>query len=119
MRIKNNIKIPTAGVNLLAARAAEAAAQVVAQRALAVTPDDPGTGGVDLRGSQQVTSEVTPRGGRAAISYGTRQAVPQHQRTDYAHRPGEQARYLEQPLHSSGAVVNQEAARVIRRGLGR
>lgn len=32
-----------------------------------------------------------------AVSYGTDEAVPQHERLDYAHNDG-QAKYLEQPL---------------------
>ncbi|MGW6455508.1 hypothetical protein ACWF94_06190 [Streptomyces sp. NPDC055078] len=54
---------------------------------------------------------------RAAISYNTPYAVRQHERLDYRHAPGRQAKYLEQPLMAARAQVRAIVAAELRRAM--
>lgn len=47
----------------------------------------------------------------AAVSYDTPYAVVQHERMDYHHDAGRQAKYLEQPLTSSNKEIRELIAR--------
>jgi hypothetical protein len=54
----------------------------------------------------------------AAVSYDTPYAVVQHERMDYRHDPGRQAKYLEGPMHSEGETLLALIAAQIRRETG-
>lgn len=51
------------------------------------------------------------------VSYDTPYAVPQHERLDYRHAPGREAKYLENALNSERAVVFALVAAQMRRSL--
>lgn len=53
----------------------------------------------------------------AMVSYDTPYAVVQHERLDYRHAPGRQAKYLEQPLNASRGQGQALIAAQIRRAL--
>lgn len=53
----------------------------------------------------------------AAVSYSTPYAVPQHERMDYRHAPGRQAKYLEGPLNAAGGPVLALIAARLRRAI--
>lgn len=60
---------------------------------------------------------------KAAVSYGrnaetAEYAVPQHERMDYRHDPGRNAKYLENAFNSEAGVVSQIIAEQTRKGLG-
>jgi hypothetical protein len=54
---------------------------------------------------------------RAAVSYDTPYAIPQHERLDYRHDDGRQAKYLEEPLHTEAGVMGEIVQAQIRRSL--
>jgi len=53
----------------------------------------------------------------AAVSYDGPYAVPQHERMDYRHAPGRQAKYLESALNDSRSEVGALIAAEMRRAL--
>ncbi|WP_042170091.1 hypothetical protein [Streptomyces sp. NBRC 110035] len=53
----------------------------------------------------------------AMVSYDTPYAVPQHERLDYRHAPGRQAKFLENSLNEERAQVDAIIAAQIRRAL--
>lgn len=55
---------------------------------------------------------------KASVNYDTVYAVPQHERLDYHHSDGRQAKYLESALASEAAVVRDLVAAGCRRSLG-
>lgn len=60
---------------------------------------------------------------KSAVSYGrnaetAKYAVPQHERLDYRHDPGRNAKYLENAFNSEASVVTQIIAEQTRKGLG-
>lgn len=60
---------------------------------------------------------------QAAVSYGrnaetAEYAVPQHERMDYVHDAGRNAKYLENALNSEAAVAAQIIATQTRKGMG-
>lgn len=60
---------------------------------------------------------------KSAVSYGrnaetAKYAVPQHERLDYRHDPGRNAKYLENAFNSEANVVSQIIAEQTRKGLG-
>lgn len=60
---------------------------------------------------------------KSAVSYGrnaetAEYAVPQHERMDYRHDPGRNAKYLENAFNSEAGVVSQIIAEQTRKGLG-
>ena len=60
---------------------------------------------------------------KSAVSYGRNAetadyAVPQHERMDYRHDPGRNAKYLENAFNSEAGVVSQIIAEQTRKGLG-
>lgn len=55
---------------------------------------------------------------KAAVSYDTVYAVPQHERLDYHHSDDRQAKYLESALTSEAAVVRDLVAAGCRRSMG-
>ncbi|MDT0306128.1 hypothetical protein RM780_04015 [Streptomyces sp. DSM 44917] len=60
---------------------------------------------------------VDDRDLRAAVSYDTPYAVPQHERLDYEHAPGRKAKFLEDALNENRAEVADLVAAQIRRAL--
>ncbi|MCG0062238.1 minor capsid protein [Streptomyces tricolor] len=61
------------------------------------------------------TASVDPPSLTAMVSYDTPYAVVQHERLDYRHAPGRQAKYLEGPLNAARAEVAAILAAEIRR----
>lgn len=60
---------------------------------------------------------------KSAVAYGRNAetadyAVPQHERMDYRHDPGRNAKYLENAFNSEAGVVSQIIAEQTRKGLG-
>lgn len=55
--------------------------------------------------------------GQAAVSYDTPYSVIQHERLDFQHDPGRQAKYLETPFVADREVLNGIIAAQIRRSL--
>ncbi|MFE9906412.1 hypothetical protein [Streptomyces achromogenes] len=53
----------------------------------------------------------------AMVSYDTPYAVVQHERLDYRHAPGRQAKYLEGPLNAARAEVQALIAAEVRRAM--
>lgn len=53
----------------------------------------------------------------AAVSYDTPYAVAQHERLDYQHDDGREAKYLERTLHEENGTVNEIIAAQVRRAL--
>ena len=78
-------------------------------------PDDPGTGGNDLRGSgrKKVTREAGSTVG--AVGYGTKYGVIQHERLDYRHKRGQTAKYLERAL----GEASKDAAKIVADEVGK
>ncbi|MBF8191660.1 hypothetical protein ITP53_39400 [Nonomuraea sp. K274] len=54
---------------------------------------------------------------RGAVSYDTPYAIPQHERLEYQHDEGRQAKYLEEPLMTEAAVMGELFAAQVRRSL--
>ncbi len=52
-------------------------------------------------GALAESCEVVVSGKEGSIGYGTEYAVAQHERTDYAHPNGANAKYLENPLNDA------------------
>lgn len=55
----------------------------------------------------------------ASVSYDTPYAVVQHERLDYRHDPGRQAKYLETPFNTEAATLQALVALPIRKALGK
>ena len=53
----------------------------------------------------------------AMVSYDTPYAVVQHERLDFRHAPGRQAKYLEQPLNAARGQVAAIIAAQVRRAM--
>jgi len=70
-----------------------------------------------LERSGNATAETQGAVAVGAISYDGPYAVAQHERLDYRHDPGRQAKYLEQPLHAEADTVAQIAATELRAAL--
>lgn len=89
----------------------------VAQRVTrARTPDDPATGGDDLRESLTV-EPATPGDLEAALYTGSEYAVYQHENLTLDHPIG-QSKYLETGVQDSRAEVEQAQAAAVRRRFG-
>lgn len=54
----------------------------------------------------------------AAVSFDTPYAVIQHERLDFRHANGRQAKYLEQPFHGEREVMLAIIATAVRREIG-
>lgn len=68
-------------------------------------------------------ASVDPDTLRSAVSYGNnsetaKYAVPQHERMDYKHDAGRNAKYLENAFNSERQVVAQIIAEQTRKGMG-
>ncbi|MGW0869949.1 hypothetical protein ACWD3Z_05585 [Streptomyces sp. NPDC002740] len=63
------------------------------------------------------TASVDESSLTAMVSYDTPYAVVQHERLDYRHAPGREAKYLETSLNAERAVVLALVAAQIRRAL--
>ncbi|WP_216588592.1 minor capsid protein [Streptomyces brasiliscabiei] len=66
---------------------------------------------------QSGTASVDEGDLTAMVSYDTPYAVPQHERLDYRHAPGREAKYLENSLNSERAQVLALVAAELRRAL--
>ncbi|MGH3586690.1 MAG: hypothetical protein ACRDQ0_10240, partial [Pseudonocardia sp.] len=99
----------TSGGRRRAARGVQLAAEYVLGESRQEVPLDEGT--LERSGRAEV-DESTLRG---SVSYDTVYAVPQHERMDYQHAPGRKAKYLEDPMNRSRAVVARIIAAELRR----
>lgn len=63
------------------------------------------------------TASVDEGALQAAVSYDGPYAVPQHERLDYRHPPGREAKYLENSLNESRTEVRDLIAAQLRRAL--
>lgn len=99
------------------AAAALLGARLAAEHLLSVSdrlvPIEEGT----LSRSGATSARSTPGGAVAAVSYGTPYAVPQHERLDYRHDPGRQAKYLESPMSTERATMARIVAQALREAL--
>lgn len=96
-----------------AERAALAGALHVLGESDQLVPIEEGT----LSRSGNATAETQGAVAVGAISYDGPYAAIQHERLDYRHDPGRQAKYLEQPLMAEAPTVAQIAATELRRAL--
>ncbi|MFD8970544.1 hypothetical protein ACFV0C_37080 [Streptomyces sp. NPDC059568] len=94
-----------------AAHGAFLAAEYVLGESQAVVPLD------EAALSRSGTASVDESALTAAVSYGTPYAAAQHERMDFRHAPGRQAKYLEGPLTSSRVQVAAIVAAELRRAL--
>lgn len=94
-----------------AARGLYLAAEFVLGESTAVVPLDEAA----LQNSG--TASVDEASLTAMVSYDTPYAVIQHERLDFRHAPGRQAKYLEQPLNACRGPVAQIIAAQIRRAM--
>lgn len=113
MTWENNLNFASLGAQIAAAaeRAALLAAQHVLSEADQLVPIEEGT----LSRSGTATAETQGDAAVAAVAYDGPYAVAQHERLDYRHDPGRQAKYLEQPLYGAGDNVTAIAATEIRK----
>lgn len=120
MKWNNGLDLSQARKELEAAamRATERITDEVFEESQRLVPDDPGTGGQDLRrsGRTRVTEEGSEIVG--AIGYGTKYAVIQHERMDYRHRGGQTAKYLERPIGEHEQRGRQILAEETRKAMG-
>lgn len=94
-----------------AAAGLRAAAEHILQVASTHVPNEEGT----LERSGRAT--VDDGAGRAAVSYDTVYAVPQHERLDYRHSGGRSAKYLERALTGEAHTAAELVAAAMRRAL--
>ena len=87
----------------------EESADDILADALALVPKDTG----ELRASAEVSME----NGVAAISFGTDHAIYQHERLDYNHPGGGQAKFLEKPLSAAQKTVGAKVSARVKREL--
>lgn len=66
-------------------------------------------------GTLERSGRVDVDGLNGAISFDTVYAVVQHERLDYRHAPGRQAKYLEQPMNTERETMLQLMAVPLRR----
>lgn len=105
---------PIAVMAIAAELAEEAGAHLLLEASLPLVPRDTGA----LAESGRVTREEGPG---AAVVYdaiapdGYCYAAIQHERTDYKHPRGGQAKYLEQPMHSSAPAIAAVMAESVRK----
>lgn len=92
------------------------AAEHVQKVARARTPDDPATGGDDLRASLKV-DPATEASLESAVYTNSEYAVYQHENLTLAHPTG-QSKYLETAAREAGAQVEQIVGAAVRRKLG-
>jgi len=106
-----------AGIGAAIAAQAERAALLAAQHVLGestdVVPIEEGT----LSRSGVATAETQGDQAVGAVSYKGPYAVIQHERMDFRHDQGRQAKYLEGPLTASADTVAQIAATQVRKAL--
>lgn len=111
--IRNSIDLGRMPAQSQAGMAAglRAAAEHILQVANTHVPNEEGT----LERSGRAT--VDDSAGRAAVSYDTPYAVPQHERLDYRHSGGRTAKYLERALTAEAGIAQQLVAAAMRRAL--
>jgi hypothetical protein len=97
-------KDPIPIINAAIARGTNLAAEEVLGRSRRQVPHEEGT--LERSGRAGV---IDGRGRvRGAVSYDTPYAVEQHERTDYRHKKGRKANYLEDPLNADGPRLLRE-----------
>ncbi|MFJ2432974.1 hypothetical protein ACIOWM_07150 [Streptomyces anulatus] len=94
-----------------AARGALLAAEYVLGETQAVVPLD------EAALSRSGTASVDDATLTSAVSYDTPYAVVQHERLDFRHAPGRQAKYVEQPLNQARQQVAAIVAAELRRAM--
>ncbi|MFD6421552.1 hypothetical protein [Streptomyces sp. NPDC060198] len=94
-----------------AARGAYLAAEYVLGESQAVVPLD------EAALSRSGTASVDEASLTGAVSYDSPYAVVQHERLDFRHAPGRQAKYLEQPLNAARRQVAAIVAAELRRAM--
>lgn len=99
-----------------AAEGLNEAAEVVQRVTRERTPDDPSTGGDDLRASLTV-DRATPDHLESAVYTDSEYAVYQHENLTLNHPTG-QSKYLETGTQDSRAEVEQAEAAAVRRRFG-
>lgn len=110
-RLQFNGDQVVAALRPAAAHGAFLAAEYVLGESQAVVPLD------EAALSRSGTASVDEGDLTAAVSYDTPYAVIQHERMDFRHAPGRQAKYLEQPLFQSRAQVQAIIAAQLRRAI--
>lgn len=94
--------------------ALERVGQDLLARSAPRAPIDEGT----LRASGHVEREVLDAGRReVVVSFNTPYAAAQHERTDYEHPRGGEAKYLENPLKELAARYERTLGEAVRREL--
>lgn len=79
-------------------------------------PKDRGfAGGLVSTASVDVNKETLS----VRVKYGAPHAHLQHEKTNYKHKPGEQAKFLEQPLNENAGAYMDKIADSLRRRVGR
>lgn len=96
-----------------AARGVGLATEYVLGEARKIVPHERG----DLERSGRATVEESGGGVTGAVSFDTPYAVVQHERTDYRHKKGRRAKYLETPLNASKWKINEIIAAAIKGAL--
>lgn len=111
-RLRFNGAAATGAIRAGAARGLLLAAEHVLALSKDVVPLD------EAALSRSGTATVDESTLTAAVSFDTPYAVVQHERLDYRHAPGRQAKYLEQPLNASkgpvGRIIEAEVRRALR-----
>jgi di/tripeptidase len=87
------------------------AAQHLLAEATALVPLDEGP----LQNNGTVSVDESK--GKAAVSYDLVYAARQHEELTWRHKPGRQAKYLEQPFHTEAETMRAIIAAQIRRSL--
>lgn len=106
-----NVRAPAARIQSGAAGGLRLAAEHVLQVANTRVPIEEGT--LERSGRATVDEGFL----KAAVSYGTKYAVVQHERLDYRHSDGRVAKYLESALTSEAAAVRDLVAAGCRRSI--
>lgn len=104
-QIKQNVRSATA-------RGLYLAAEVVLARSREIVPWDESTLSRSGAASVDEGAQVS------AVSYATPYAVVQHERLDFRHRNGRQAKYLEQPLGEMQPQIRAAIESQLRGALG-
>lgn len=102
-----------AAIEAASVRAARLSAEHVLSESSRFVPIEEGT----LSRSGAASAEMQGDVAVGAVSYGTPYAVVQHERLDFKHDPGRQAKYLEGPLHAEASAVRDIAAGQVRKAL--
>ena len=95
-------------INEAAADALEECIDDLYEKSQEICPTDQG----DLKESAQMFVDRELLIGR--VGYGTNHAIVQHERQDFKHKPGQQAKFIEAPLNANGRIYLTKIADNIR-----